>query len=93
MEAAMNEVITIAQAAKVNLVKEDIQDWYTFLLSLNPKGKTSMLQDIEAGRETEVEIFAGKMIELGKTYQIATPVNEMLYHAIKVIQQGFITRK
>ncbi|MAT45594.1 MAG: 2-dehydropantoate 2-reductase [Anaerolineaceae bacterium] len=93
MEAAMNEVITIAQAAKVNLVKKDIQDWYTFLLSLNPKGKTSMLQDIEAGRETEVEIFAGKMIELGKTYQIETPVNEILYHAIKVLQQSSNTRK
>jgi len=87
MEASMREVITIAQASKVNLVEKDIQEWYTFLLSLHPEGKTSMLQDIEAGRETEVEIFAGKMIELGKQHNIRTPVNEILYHSIKVIQQ------
>lgn len=87
MEASMREVITIAQASKVNLVEKDIQEWYTFLLSLHPEGKTSMLQDIEAGRETEVEIFAGKMIELGKQHHVPTPVNEILYHSIKVIQQ------
>jgi 2-dehydropantoate 2-reductase len=51
---------------------------------LHPEGKTSMLQDIEAGRKTEVEIFGGKVIELGKTYGIPTPVNEILYHSIKL---------
>jgi 2-dehydropantoate 2-reductase len=45
-----------------------------------------MLQDIEAGRATEVEIFGGKVIELGKTYGVPTPVNEVLYHAIKVLE-------
>jgi 2-dehydropantoate 2-reductase len=57
------------------------------MLVANPEGKTSMLQDIEAGRKTEVEIFAGKVIELGKSYRIPTPVNEFLFHAIKVLEQ------
>jgi 2-dehydropantoate 2-reductase len=83
MESAMREVITIAKTAGVNLVEEDIKDWYKFLATLHREGKTSMLQDIEAGRETEVDIFAGKVVELGKTYAIPTPVNEILLHAIK----------
>jgi 2-dehydropantoate 2-reductase len=49
-----------------------------------------MLQDIEAGRATEVDIFAGKVIDLGNTYGIPTPVNEILYHAIKVLEQRTI---
>ena len=84
----MREVITLARAADVNLVEEDIDNWYAFLQTLHPEGRTSMLQDIEAGRKTEVDIFAGKMVELGKTYSIPTPVNETLLHAIKVIEEA-----
>lgn len=87
MESAMREVLLVARAAGVNLLEKDIQDWYTFMKALDPVGKTSMLQDIEAGRKTEVDIFAGKVIELGRTYDIPTPVNEFLYHAIKVLEQ------
>jgi 2-dehydropantoate 2-reductase len=87
METAMREVIVIAEAADVDLAEEDIEDWYTFMNTLHPDGKTSMLQDIEAGRVTEVDIFGGKVIELGKTYGIPTPVNEVLFHAVNVIEQ------
>ena len=86
MESAMREALLIAEAAGVNLVEGDIQEWYTFLDSLDPQGKTSMLQDIEAGRKTEVDIFAGKIIAMGKRYSIPTPVNLLLYNAIKVIE-------
>lgn len=88
MEAAMREVIAVAQAAQVNLVSEDITDWYKVLNTLHPQGKTSLLQDVEAGRATEVDIFAGKMVELGQRYGIPTPVNALLLHAIKVIEQS-----
>lgn len=86
MESAMREALQVAIAAGVNLGEKDIQDWYPVLNTLDPEGKTSMLQDIEAGRRTEVDIFAGKVIELGKKYSIPTPVNEFLFHAIKVLE-------
>jgi 2-dehydropantoate 2-reductase len=41
-----------------------------------------MLQDVEAGRKTEVEMFSGKVIELGKRFGIPTPVNEKLFQRI-----------
>jgi 2-dehydropantoate 2-reductase len=87
MESAMREVILIAERVGVNLVEEDIREWYPFMNTLSPDGKTSMLQDIESNRSTEVDIFAGKVIELGKKYGLPTPVNEVLFNAIKVIEQ------
>lgn len=87
MEAAMREVITLAQAEQVNLTENDISDWYTVLNTLRPEGKTSMLQDVEAGRLTEVDIFAGKVVELGHLHEIPTPTNIMLLHALKVTEQ------
>jgi 2-dehydropantoate 2-reductase len=86
MEALMREVVVLAKAGGINLVEKDIDDWYGFLKTLSPRGKTSMLQDIEAGRKTEIEIFAGKVVELGKTHGIPTPVNETLLRIISVLE-------
>jgi 2-dehydropantoate 2-reductase len=87
MESAMREVISLAKAAGVHLSEEDLEEWYSVLSGLGPEGKTSMLQDIEARRKTEVEMFAGRVVELGHIYGIPTPVNETLLSIIKVTEQ------
>jgi 2-dehydropantoate 2-reductase len=87
METLMREVTVPAQRIGVNLGEQDLDGWYTVLKSLSPEGKTSMLQDIEAGRKTEVEAFAGKVVELGKSYGIPTPVNQTLLSIIHVLEQ------
>lgn len=87
MEALMREVVALAKAARVNLEEQDLDDWYAVLGTLSSEGKTSMLQDIEAGRKTEVEIFGGKVVELGETYGFSTPVNQTLLHIIHVLEQ------
>lgn len=86
MKAAMQEVIALAQKAGVNLGKEDVHSFDPVLATLSPQGKTSMLQDVEAGRKTEVEIFAGKVIELGSLYNVPVPVNQQLFEQIRAIE-------
>lgn len=88
MEALMREVVTLAQASNVNLTEGDIQGWYPVLRSLSAQGKTSMLQDVEAGRKTEVEVFGGKVVELGRTLGIPTPVNQTIVHIVNVIERA-----
>jgi 2-dehydropantoate 2-reductase len=90
MEALMREVIALAEALEINLTSRDIDDWYAFLNTLSPQGKTSMLQDIEAGRKTEVEIFGGKVVELGKVHGVLTPVNQTVLHIIRVLEQNSV---
>jgi 2-dehydropantoate 2-reductase len=89
MVSAMREVMALADKTNVHLSETDLAQWYTILASLNPLGKTSMLQDVEAGRKTEVEMLAGKMIELGRHYNVPTPVNERLYIRIKEIEGSY----
>ena len=43
-------------------------------------------QDLLAGRKTEVEMFAGTILRMGKELGIPTPFNEFLYHAIRVLE-------
>ncbi|MDD2309617.1 MAG: ketopantoate reductase family protein [Desulfuromonadaceae bacterium] len=86
MDSAMLEVIAIARAMKVDLSEKDIKEWYRVLGSLNPAGKTSMLQDVEAGRKTEVEMLAGVVIELGRCHGVPTPVNQKLFDELKRLE-------
>jgi 2-dehydropantoate 2-reductase len=88
MDSAMREAIALARAAQVNLGEQDIADWHGILATLAPQGKTSMLQDVEARRKTEVEIFGGKAVELGRAYGIPTPVNQTLLRIIRVLEQS-----
>ncbi|SNS12146.1 ketopantoate reductase [Anaerovirgula multivorans] len=87
MEAAMKEVILLSQKEGTNLTNEDIHTFNTILKKLAPEGKTSMLQDIEAGRKTEVEMFAGTICQLGKKHGIDTPMNRTLLNMIRTLEQ------
>ena len=39
--------------------------------------KTSMLQDVEAGRALEIEPLVGSFVELGRLTETPTPATEM----------------
>jgi 2-dehydropantoate 2-reductase len=87
MAEAMKEVIVLAQQVGVDLTNDDVEEFGKVLKNLSPEGKTSMLQDIEAGRKTEVEYLGGKVCEMGRSYGIATPTNDMLYKMIRILEQ------
>lgn len=83
----MREVIALAQAAGVDLRDADLDEWEKVLNQLDPAAKTSMLQDVEAGRKTEVDIFAGKVVALGREYGVQTPANALIYEQLQVIEE------
>jgi len=87
MQALMQEVIALAQNRGVCLGQDDLETWDSVLNALSPEGKPSMLQDIEAGRPTEVDVFAAKVVALGKSCAIPTPVNEAVLHVIRTLEK------
>lgn len=72
------EAVAVARAEGVALGPQDVERIFPILATLGPAGKTSMLQDVEAGRKTEVELFSGTVLELAARHGLATPVNELL---------------
>ncbi|MBS1662037.1 MAG: ketopantoate reductase family protein [Bacteroidetes bacterium] len=87
MLSAAEEVLHLSRAMDIGLEPSDVDTFLKILDTLHPEGKTSMLQDIEAGRKSEVDLFAGTVIQLGKKYNVATPVNEMLYRLILALEE------
>ena len=81
----MKEVIEIAKCEKVNKAETLFDDVLEMLHSMNTDGKTSMLQDIEAGRKTENTIFAKTVLELAVKHKIHTPCCEMIDNIFEII--------
>ena len=89
MISAMEEVLVLSKAENVNLTQTDLDYWLHILDGLNPLGKPSMRQDLEAKRFSEVELFAGTVLSLGKKHGLSFPVNQMLYDKIKAMENTF----
>ena len=62
----------------------DVPAWAeTVILKAAPENRTSMLQDVEAGRAPEIDLFAETVCRLGKQCGIPTPANEMAVRLLK----------
>lgn len=89
MIAAMREVIQLSKYEGIHLTEEDLAYWLDVISKLSPYGKPSMRQDMEAGRKSELGLFAGTVLELGRQHGAATPVNEELYRKISEMEKAF----
>jgi 2-dehydropantoate 2-reductase len=78
MMALVDEVVAVSHAEGVGLDDDDVQRWYAVLAGQPAAAKTSMHQDVEAGRRTEVDIFAGRVVALGEQHAIPTPYNRAM---------------
>ena len=79
MLALMDEVIAVAGAEGIALGEADLAKWDGVLAGQPAEGRTSMLQDVLAGRPTEVDIFAGRVVALGARHGIPTPYNQTMH--------------
>lgn len=95
MDFAINIMKEVQQIAKAEGVKNTdimIDETIAHLHKMIPEGKTSMLQDVEAGRKTEVDMFAGTVIELGLKHNIQTPYNQIIKEILDAIYQNEIIK-
>lgn len=55
--------------------------------AVKPSARYSTLQDLDAGRHTEIDMFSGALIRMGRELGIPTPYNEFAYHMIKALEE------
>jgi 2-dehydropantoate 2-reductase len=83
----LEEIFQVCRAKKVPLPYRDADDYYHYLMEkqLPPtKGhRASMLQDILAGRKTEIDALNGAISKYAKESGIVTPYNDLLCALIK----------
>ena len=52
-----------------------------------PSARYSTLQDLDAGRHTEIDMFSGALVRMGRELGIPTPYNEYTFHMIKALEE------
>ncbi len=86
-ESTMLEAANVARMLGVE-VEEDqilIQNLHSVLES-TAENECSMLADVKAGRETEIDFLCGQVVARGEKLGIPTPLNSMLLSQIKALR-------
>ena len=79
------ELMAIAEAKGIDISKADVSSGRGS--AVPPTARYSTLQDLDAGRHTEIDMFSGALIRMGKELGIPTPYNEFTYHMIKALEE------
>ena len=85
LDGAAREVGVLAAAAGIRL-DEDLAAAARDVAARTSANRSSMLQDLEHGRPTEVESISGWVCRESRRLGVATPVNERLYRAVKAAE-------
>lgn len=89
---ARNIIAEVSELARLEGVVgwENLEeDFRKALFTMSEDGKTSMWQDVEAGKRTELDIFAGTVLKLGAKHGVQTPYNQVMYEMIRIIEEKF----
>lgn len=86
IHAMMDEARNVAQLLGINFAV-DIEERIDMTAKAGPH-RTSMLQDVEAGRPTELEALLGVVIEVAAMTGISTPSLKLVYDLAKFRSQA-----
>jgi 2-dehydropantoate 2-reductase len=51
--------------------------------------KASMLQDVEARRQTEIDFLNGGIVRFGREYGVPTPLNEAILALVRGVEESW----
>jgi 2-dehydropantoate 2-reductase len=91
MRGLLGEVVGVAKAQGIKLDEGERWQAITGLLEKAVGARASMLQDVEAGRRTEIEVINGAIVDGGRKNGIATPLNDAMVWLVKSLQAKYLT--
>jgi 2-dehydropantoate 2-reductase len=93
MAAILRECVMVAKAQGIALDYDERWAAITGLLVKAVGGKASMLQDVEANRQTEIEVINGAIAAAGRKAGVPTPVNDTMVAMISALQARYLAAK
>ena len=86
-ESTMLEAANVARLLGVEVAEDHIliQNLHSVLDS-TAENECSMLADVKAGRETEIDVLCGQVVARGEKLGVPTPLNSMLLSQIKALR-------
>lgn len=88
LATAVEEVVAVADAAGVPLSLGDPVAYVEGVCRGTAGNRSSMLQDIERARRTEIDSINGVIVHQGRKLGLSTPVNETLWQLVRGLEQA-----
>ena len=82
------EVARVATAAGVTIAEVEARTWWREMAQLTGANRSSMLQDVQAGRPTEVDAICGAVYREGERRGIAAPLNQAMTVLVSALAPG-----
>lgn len=83
---ACQEGAMVARAVGVTIPGDDPWERVERVIGETAQNHSSMLQDIQRGRRTEIDAISGAVVKLGTALGVATPVNNTLWRLVQGIE-------
>lgn len=84
IRALVDEGVAVANASGVAIPAQPIHDLTHVSVTDHADHEASMLQDVKAGRRTEVDAINGAIVEAAKAAGVAAPLTETLWRLVKL---------
>lgn len=88
LETAVTEAARVARSEGCD-VRDDIVQYVKGIAEATGKNKSSMLQDIEAGRKTEIDYLHGAIVDRAEQNGLAAPINSTLASLVRLTESEF----
>jgi 2-dehydropantoate 2-reductase len=90
MERIVDEIFYVMAAAGYATHWDSPQAYlatfYRDLIPSTARHFSSTLQDLRAGKRTEIDALNGAIVELGQTHGVSVPANEVVYNVVKFLE-------
>lgn len=87
LEAAVIEAAAVARA-EGRTVRDDVVSYVRNVADATGANESSMRQDVETGRETEIERLNGEVVRRADDHGIDVPVNRTLTDLVRLAERG-----
>lgn len=89
LRLAVREAVAVAEKKGIRLEVEDPVEHCREIARRTAQNRSSMLQDVTARRQTEIDVINGAIAEEGAKLGIPAPVNRVLTNLVKVRQKTY----
>ena len=83
--SVVSETLAVARAQHIRVDEQRVHDAVAYAFAHHRAHRASMLQDVLAGRPTEIETINGAVVALGRAHGVPTPVTETLLELVRLI--------
>jgi 2-dehydropantoate 2-reductase len=90
MKGLLAEHVAVAHAQGIAIDEAERWEAITALLKRAVGARASMLQDVDAMRQTEIDVVNGAIVAAGERFNIPTPLNASMVWLVKSMQEAYL---